>query len=63
MSAPSPDRDRFAPDDLDSLNPWSIEGRDPADMADVASERIRGLVTAAERVARSAREAFGEAGS
>lgn len=55
------DRSRFEPDDLDSLNPWTIEGRYPANLFDVASERVRGLVTAAERVMSAAHAAFAKA--
>ncbi len=38
------------PDDLDLLNPWAVEGRYPADLADVARERVTDVVQAASRV-------------
>ncbi len=45
------------PDDLDLLNPWAIEGRYPADLAEVASERITDVVDAAGRVVAAIHEA------
>ncbi len=46
------------PDDLDLLNPWAIEGRYPADLAEVARERITDVVQAAGRVVTAIHEAM-----
>jgi HEPN domain-containing protein len=40
----------FAVDDLAALNPWTIVGRYPADLADSASAEVKELVAAARRV-------------
>ncbi len=37
-------------DDLDLLNPWAVEGRYPANLAEVAAERMAEVVEAASRV-------------
>lgn len=44
------DSDRFDVDDLAALNPWTIEGRYPADLADSAAGEVKALVDAARRV-------------
>jgi HEPN domain-containing protein len=43
-------RSLIHPDDLDLLNPWTIEGRYPADLAEVAGKRVTDIVEAASRV-------------
>jgi HEPN domain-containing protein len=47
---PEDDQDHFATEDLRALDPWTVEGRYPADLADLAADRVRGLVEAATRV-------------
>lgn len=47
---PVADQTRFDPADLDTLNPWSIEGRYPADLPDVASAVLDETIAAARRV-------------
>ena len=47
-------------DDLDELNPWTIEGRYPADLGDVARRHITSLLEAADRVVRAARTEIDE---
>ena len=44
----------FSIDDLAALNPWTIEGRYPADLADSASSDVKDLVAAASRVVSAA---------
>lgn len=44
----------FDLDDLAALNPWTIEGRYPADLADSASAEVKDLVAAARRVLTAA---------
>ena len=51
---PLEDQERFDLADLDALNPWTIEGRYPADIADTASDRITPLLEAATRVVAAA---------
>lgn len=41
-------------EDLVALNPWTIEGRYPADLADSASAEVNDLVSAARRVVTAA---------
>ena len=58
--APTIDQQRFMGDDLDELNPWTIEGRYPADLGDVARRHITTLLEAADRVVRAARTEIDE---
>lgn len=44
----------FSIDDLAALNPWTIEGRYPADLGDSASSEVIDLVAAASRVVSAA---------
>jgi len=55
---PADVRSLVDPADLDLLNPWAIEGRYPADLADVAGERINEVVQAAGRVVAAAEAAL-----
>jgi HEPN domain-containing protein len=48
------DQQLFTAADLDALNPWTLEGRYPSDMADAAAARVGGLLDAASRVVSSA---------
>jgi len=48
------DQQLFAAADLDALNPWTLEGRYPSDMADAAADRVGALLNAATRVVSSA---------
>ena len=41
-------------DDLDLLNPWAVEVRYPADLAEAAAERVSEVVEAASRVVSAA---------
>jgi HEPN domain-containing protein len=50
----------FGVDDLADLNPWTIEGRYPADLADSASSGVKDLVVAACRVVAAAAVASAE---
>lgn len=52
---PPDDRSRFDLDDLAELNPWTIEGRYPADLGDVGTEGVRDLLDCARRVVEAAR--------
>ncbi len=45
---------RFDPSDLDTLNPWTIEGRYPDDLDAAAAAEARICIEAAERVIRAA---------
>lgn len=47
---PVADQARFDPADLDTLNPWTIEGRYPADLPDVADVVLDETLAAARRV-------------
>jgi HEPN domain-containing protein len=47
---PEDDQDRFATEDLRAIDPWTLEGRYPADLADLAADRVQSLVEAAARV-------------
>lgn len=49
----------FDPDDLDVLNPWSMQGRYPADIGEVSAEATTTVVTAAERVVQAVAGALG----
>ena len=60
---PSVEQQRFSNSDLDELNPWTIEGRYPADLGDVATARIARLLDAADRVLNSAQTAIENTGS
>ena len=55
---PSADQQQFSNSDLDELNPWTIEGRYPADLRDLATARITSLLDAANRVPNSAQTAI-----
>jgi HEPN domain-containing protein len=50
------DGDRFDVADLELLNPWTIDGRYPADIGDAAPGEIASAVEAAVRVVEIARE-------
>lgn len=50
MLLPEIDQERFDAADLDALNPWTIEGRYPADLADTAGDHVDDLRLAAHRV-------------
>lgn len=53
---PETDASAFQVDDLDLLNPWSIDGRYPADIEDVAPDELSAVIDAAQRVVKSAEE-------
>jgi len=36
--------------DLEDLNPWALEGRDPADVADMQPDELKAVLAAARRV-------------
>ena len=47
---PGTDQVRFDPADLETLNPWTIEGRYPADLPDVDDSVLDETLAAARRV-------------
>lgn len=47
---PDTDQGRFDAADLEALNPWSIEGRYPADLPDVDDAVLEATLAAARRV-------------
>lgn len=47
---PRDDRVLFDVDDLEELNPWTIEGRYPADLSDPSTTAVVDLVACARRV-------------
>ena len=47
---PEEDRGRFDSSDLDLLNPWTVDGRYPADHEDVSREVAASVLEAANRV-------------
>jgi len=47
---PEPDQSRFDVGDLEVLNPWTIEGRYPADLPDAERSMIEESLAAARRV-------------
>lgn len=47
---PEPDQGRFDEGDLEVLNPWTIEGRYPADLPDSDRSMIEETLTAARRI-------------
>ncbi len=47
---PEADQGRFASADLEALNPWTIEGRYPADLPDVDDSVLDETLAAARRV-------------
>jgi HEPN domain-containing protein len=47
---PEMDQVRFAPADLEMLNPWTIEGRYPADLPDVDNVVLDETLAAARRI-------------
>ena len=52
---PPDDRARFDPNDLAELNPWTMEGRYPADLGDIGVAGVRDLLDRSRRVVNSAR--------
>ena len=50
---PVADQLRLDVGDLEILNPWTIDGRYPADIAEVQSEELLEVLAAARRVMRS----------
>jgi HEPN domain-containing protein len=50
---PAADRALFDDGDLDLLNPWTIDGRYPADLIDAGPEVVRDVISAAERLVGS----------
>ncbi len=46
------------PDDLDLLNPWAMQGRYPADLAEVPGKRVADIVQAASRMVAAAEAAL-----
>ncbi len=55
---PSGDRARFDLEDLAELNPWTIEGRYPADLGDIGSAGVGDLLDRARRIVESVRPIF-----
>lgn len=53
-SMPSAVAQGFDPNDLDTLNPWTIEGRYPDDLDAAAAIEARICIEAAEHVIRAA---------
>ncbi len=47
---PADDAQPFDVDDLAALNPWTIEGRYPAELADTGSAEAKNMTAAARRV-------------
>lgn len=47
---PQEDRVRFDLNDLAELNPWTIEGRYPADLGDIGADGVRDLLERVRRV-------------
>ncbi len=47
---PETDQARFDPNDLELLNPWTIEGRYPADLPDVDDALLEETLAAARRI-------------
>lgn len=56
---PLDDQARFDGDDLELLNPWTTEGRYPADIADLTGDEPAGVLNAAHRVVRAALDVGG----
>lgn len=52
---PPEDTKRFEANDLTELNPWTIEGRYPADLEEPGDERLAVLAASAHRIVASAR--------
>jgi len=52
---PENDQDRLETRDLQALDPWTVEGRYPADLGDLAADRVQQLVQAAARVVDAVR--------
>lgn len=59
---PPADAAAFAVADLELLNPWTIDGRYPADIADAPAGEIAAAVEAARRIAQMARQRSDESG-
>ncbi len=55
---PDADARRFEPGDLELLNPWTIDGRYPADLEEVGQQRAHEVHAAAERVMAAVDRAF-----
>lgn len=56
---PVDDQARFDVDDLELLNPWTTEGRYPADIADLTGVELAGVLDAARRVVRASLDVDG----
>ena len=56
---PAADQPFFSDDDVELLNPWTIEGRYPADIADAGTEELAKVLAAARRVVKAAAGAEG----
>lgn len=56
---PVDDQARFDVDDLELLNPWTTEGRYPADIADLTGDELAGVLNAARCVVRAALDVDG----
>ncbi|MGI8663818.1 MAG: HEPN domain-containing protein [Acidimicrobiales bacterium] len=55
---PADDGARFVVDDLEMLNPWTIDGRYPADVGEASVVEITAAVDAAARVVEAARRGW-----
>lgn len=51
---PEEDQDRFDAQDLELLNPWTIDGRYPADLPEGDDAELEAVLTAASRVVTAA---------
>lgn len=51
---PATDQSLFGDDDLELLNPWTIEGRYPADIPDARADELTKVLAAARRVIEAA---------
>ncbi len=52
---PAADGNRFAKSELADLNPWTVEGRYPADLSEPTDAEVGALGAAAHRVVEAAR--------
>ena len=55
---PAADVERFEVRDLDELNPWTIDGRYPADHEDVSHETADAVLNAARRVVAAVKDGW-----
>ena len=55
---PPTDAERFVRSDLADLNPWTVEGRYPADLTEPSAADLSGLAVAAERAVVAVRAAM-----